>query len=397
METANLTEEQRRAADNFAAGLVGKRDWNAEFKQIEQWAVAGQTEILLAITLALTDEVRALGVQDHVRTSLFGSLEWTLALTPGLACADAALRVAKMIRRWTLTTQSKFYKNPQDVSPLLAQAQPVSVLNSLFERHSSDAAYQETLLRLVQEMVLRGTVITGSAADFWLQQAEASKHPLGWLPLTRQPLENDLSEYLPHYSPRSKSCSGMPAVEEGVGTLPAFVTLKAVWTEPGLALTDAERIRSAVHNWEAESNGQSEIRLFQSDRDVPAAAVTFSLLRSLPLECLAGASEADLTLGPVTATFVLSTLFSAACNGGAYNKGVGGACGRLTAWTSLGAMLGAPEGSSLEAIAEQAECCDWFSFLATGGWFYDVAWDVGLICLRPDRRTLLVLAATDTD
>lgn len=28
---------------------------------------------------------------------------------------------------------------------------------------------------------------------------------------------------------------------------------------------------------------------------------------------------------------------------------------------------------------------------------YDVAWDIGLPALRPDGRTLAVLAATDTD
>ena len=47
--------------------------------------------------------------------------------------------------------------------------------------------------------------------------------------------------------------------------------------------------------------------------------------------------------------------------------------------------------------ARAAEACTWFSFHAVGDWFYDVAWDFGLIAVRPGGNTLAVLAATDTD
>ena len=175
------------------------------------------------------------------------------------------------------------------------------------------------------------------------------------------------------------------------------IVLEAHWREVGLAPPEAECLRSAVKNWEAESNGQSEARLFRSDVDVPPAAISAALALSLPLACLAGATESDLTLGVVSPADVLATVFAAAGNGGAYNQGLGGAYGRLAAWDTLGALAGTGEADTLEAAAVAAASCNWFSFTAKSAWFYDVAWDFGLLALRPDRRTLAVLAATDTD
>jgi hypothetical protein len=47
--------------------------------------------------------------------------------------------------------------------------------------------------------------------------------------------------------------------------------------------------------------------------------------------------------------------------------------------------------------ARQARACDWFSFNAGTSWFEQVAWDIGLAAIRPGRRSLAILAATDTD
>ena len=47
-------------------------------------------------------------------------------------------------------------------------------------------------------------------------------------------------------------------------------------------------------------------------------------------------------------------------------------------------------------MESQAGSCTWFSFALASDWFDDVAWDVGLAVVTPDRRHLSVLAATDT-
>jgi hypothetical protein len=90
-------------------------------------------------------------------------------------------------------------------------------------------------------------------------------------------------------------------------------------------------------------------------------------------------------------------LFAAASTGGAYNSGSRGAYGRLTAWRSLAALAGCPEGAAFEEVETRAGDCIWYGFAADTKWFEQVAWDVGLAALTPDRRRLLVLAATDTD
>jgi hypothetical protein len=48
-------------------------------------------------------------------------------------------------------------------------------------------------------------------------------------------------------------------------------------------------------------------------------------------------------------------------------------------------------------VEQRARECTWYRFTAPTDWFEQVAWDVGLTVLTPDRRQLTVLAATDTD
>jgi hypothetical protein len=40
---------------------------------------------------------------------------------------------------------------------------------------------------------------------------------------------------------------------------------------------------------------------------------------------------------------------------------------------------------------------DWYSLSSTAEWFHNVAWDFGIVCLRPDKRHVAVLAASDQD
>lgn len=90
-------------------------------------------------------------------------------------------------------------------------------------------------------------------------------------------------------------------------------------------------------------------------------------------------------------------LFAAASTGGAYNSGSHGAYGRLAGWQSLAALAGVADGAGSAEVEARAAECAWFGFDARTDWFEQVAWDIGLAALAPDRRRLAVLAATDTD
>ncbi len=100
-------------------------------------------------------------------------------------------------------------------------------------------------------------------------------------------------------------------------------------------------------------------------------------------------------MAAVTPQRVLATLFNIAFSGGAYTHGQGIALARLKSWQSLGGLVG--ENGDLETIMNRAKQCRWFGFDATGGWFHNASWDVGIAALRPDGKSLALLAATDTD
>ena len=70
---------------------------------------------------------------------------------------------------------------------------------------------------------------------------------------------------------------------------------------------------------------------------------------------------------------------------------------RFAAWQSLAGLTRSPQGQSVEEVAALVQRCSWASFETDGGWFYQIAWDLGLVALLPDGMSLTVLAATDTD
>jgi hypothetical protein len=119
------------------------------------------------------------------------------------------------------------------------------------------------------------------------------------------------------------------------------------------------------------------------------------LLRALPLACLEGAAalRAERT-GPEA---VWGALFAAAANGGAYSSGLGAAYGRRAAWTSFAALVDAPADATPAQVDEHAGACTFLMFGAAGGWWNDVAWDIGALAVRDGGKSVAVLAATDTD
>lgn len=76
--------------------------------------------------------------------------------------------------------------------------------------------------------------------------------------------------------------------------------------------------------------------------------------------------------------------------------GMHGAYGRVASWGSLAALAGV-EKNDLAAMERAADRCEWLSY--TSDWYLHVApsMDVGIAGLRPDRRTVVILAITDSD
>jgi hypothetical protein len=153
---------------------------------------------------------------------------------------------------------------------------------------------------------------------------------------------------------------------------------------------------AAVRGWTDGWDGQFEGHVFQLDRPLAADAVGKLWFSRLPADSLnAALVTATWSLNCVPTSGALGALFTAAQGGGAYTHGEWGAYGRLHAWRSLGALVGCAPTARAEEVAAEALRCEWFDFGGTE-WFDRAAWDLGLMCVRPDRRTVALLAATDT-
>jgi uncharacterized protein (TIGR02996 family) len=363
----------------------------APFDEIETYATAGRLDALSAVAVTL----RRCGPLVHnqkfpgIVSCTLDQVEKLLALTPG------ALSVETVVSRrgeWTEAQGRTF-------ASVLASGQPVEALLALFAQDQADGPFVELLACLVQEMTLR----RGSLAELppvirFAERLRTEGHALAGLPLMLLGIEGGLKDYLPHYDYRGSSWSGLLGQSNEVEQpLPAAAGEGPLDFTEVLDDTSAGQISAAVSPWHGQSNGRIEARVFRSARPLGEADLSVAMLRSLGLQALAGAAEGGIRAGRVQPKQGLNLLFTAAAIGGAYAGSLLGAYGRLEAWHSMAGLVGASAGESVEALATLAERCLWVSFNADSAWYYHVCWDVGLLAVRPDRRSVAVLAATDSD
>ncbi|MFB7180735.1 DUF6183 family protein [Streptomyces sp. NPDC056257] len=352
------------------------------------WAVAdgrvaqGDPAFCADLGIALADAYGS-GQMWQYR-SVFDHLLRLLATTPGSENAAQALR---LVSSKAVTSR----KLDRFTASLLASGQEAEDLAAAF----TGPASEELRACLVHELVLRGVAVeeTPGIAG-WATSPHWRHHPLGRLPLTLSDVEG-LPD-LPRYGPRGSSHS-MP-----FGPSERRAPVKAAGAPvPSVQETTTEAAATAmacaVANWAEESNGRIEARLFDLAAPLDAESVPNALL-TLGLDCLSGAGRKPaLSVSVLPPDRAWAVLFAAASSGGAYNSGSYGAYGRLAAWQSLAALAGCPEGAATSEVEARVRDCVWHGFDAGTKWFEQVAWDIGLTVLSPDRRRLAVLAATDTD
>jgi|GEM_PF-6239981 len=221
-------------------------------------------------------------------------------------------------------------------------------------------------------------------------------HPLAWLPTHL--LFTDL--FLPSLATRFNINSYGNGGEVGYGSA---LGATAVPLDAPRVITNEEfppesPVFAAVRSWEAESGGRLEGRVFRLDRELSASAVSRLWFTRLPADSVHGSIVGvQWFVNRAAAANTLGALFAAAQAGGAYSRGEFGAYGRLHAWQSLGALAGCAPEASIDEVAREVERCEWFSF--GGSAWFDVIeqLNLGVICVRADRRTVALLAATDTD
>ncbi|MFJ1754135.1 DUF6183 family protein [Kitasatospora sp. NPDC088134] len=343
---------------------------------------AGAAEAVLGFGLAVAGRAGDPRVWQY--RAAFDSVFGLLAAAPGAENAERALRLLSALppgdRRELRRRVS-----------VLAADRPVEELASAF----AEPAPEELRAFLARELRLRGTDLSTVpllAARAAVEQPAYQQCPFGLA------AADDLPE-LPPYPGAEPGAGGLAIVPSGA-ELPPLAKASGHAAREVTAPDDFTALGAATAGWAAGSNGRTEARVFALpaplEPDTPEALRI--LLPSLGLDCLRDRNDrSGLAVRATDATAVWELLFAVALHGGAYSSGVDGARARLVAWQSLSALADCPRSADLAAIERRAERCAWFAFEAATGWFDQVAWDLGLLALSPDRTRLAVLAATDTD
>ncbi|MCA9688922.1 MAG: hypothetical protein KC636_04885 [Myxococcales bacterium] len=352
-------------------------------RHLRRCARAGEIDELLEFAATLHTLGPRLGLQRRDIIDGMEAVLQALAYTPSLECAAAALT---LLERFPETSWP-----PQRLALHLSAGQTRERCLELIERAGDElgAAQAEALACWIHERILRHDDMSNETCSISLRELlRARGHPLACLPLARLASEVALREFLPHVTATSSGYSSPFGYDGADLNPPPAPRCRAREVEAPAELS------AAIRWWSAPSNGTIEARAFVVDA---GAEVDLPLLASLPLQCTEDARA--MRLRPLPCARALALLFAAACNGGAYTRGVGPGWARLYAWRSLGALIDAPPDAPPEAVEALAQTARLFAWDIHSPWFARVAWDLALVATRDrgDETLLTVLAASDTD
>lgn len=384
-----------RDEPDLAAALRASPGLVAFLSELTKWDTAPTRELVhdnfpshpsfppIAAARLLTRHAHLFPVPPGART------EWSESAPPPVYGSTAPIPPVYFLQWWQHERRAQVGALRELAARASAREQPPGFTEP------TDARDFEEQSCLLHELVVRGRehAHLPAAVEHAARMKERG-HPLAWLP-TRL-LSADA--FLPSFAARFSAGSHGPGSNVGYGGELGAPTVPR--TAPCVVsneeLPPESQVFAAVRSWKAGSNGQFEGRVFRLDRELSAEAVGRLWFTRLPADAVNGSIAGNgWFVNRMSAANTLGMLFVAAQGGGVYSRGEFGAYARLHAWQSLAALAGCPSDANSEDVAREVERCEWFAF---GGsdWFYHII-DLGAICVRPDRRTLALLAATDTD
>jgi hypothetical protein len=391
------TPGRERSIDE-TIGLVATEGGVADAcQEVESWAKSGRAVDLAALAAVLEARCPAGGDESQKKQrgwfeTVADHVEDQLALTPGAAAVDALLGLSLETRTRSVTMPRERALRIRSFASRLGFGQTPQTFLEALDRFGGRREHQELLACWMHEVVLRGTSLDDGRANLFRRSLAAAKHPLAALPLALRPTEREAPSYMPLYGDKGlgRAIERLTSGAMSIRTVPPPADGGVVRTTRRDEPEVTARMLAALQLW-----AKTEAKVFDVQPAIDGGALGSWLLRALPLDSTTGAARLDCSR--TGAEGVFGPLFSAASNGGAYTAGLGGAYGRRAAWTSLEALTGAPAGAEVSEIEALADRSTFLTFRSPGPWFFDVAWDIGALVLRPDGRSVAVLAATDND
>lgn len=348
------------------------------------WAEAGRVAELAALATALVAEAK-----DEAKDALLDHVVEHLAARGGETGVDA---LVALVRTNPEARRTRLFASHLG----FATASRPEAFGAALARHEAAAGVsgdeaRELFACWLGELVLRDAPVGDlAAAKAFHASLVASGHPLGPLPLRLLACEREAPTYLPMFGDEGIE-GAVQSLERGsvtMRTLPPPAEHGAPTVVPVADEDLATRASEAVKAW-----SKVEAKVFSLVPPVPVTDVGKWLLRALPLASVEGSTR--LSADRTGADAVFGALFAAAANGGARDPGLGGAYGRLAAWTSFAALVGQPAGAAADDVDAHARQCGFVLYRGAAGWFHDVAWDVGMLAVRPGGASCAVVAATD--
>lgn len=299
---------------------------------------------------------------------------------------------------------------------------PSEIVINAIEEFENEIKYESFLYLLVQEFaIIKDLADTIPILTRLYHRMCKIRHPLAWLPAHSTEFESFLTDLFDAkaYSPSLDGNVNQYSVYHSHIRFPwgpfyakenpydkktyaEFRHSKQIYE--ATSVDDMMRTPVAAMNWAMESNGKWEAKTFFINPPVQGDEVNKYLIFSLELDCLrstrnlASDTQVDrLYWEIISPEKVFALLFRVAANGGDLNEGYFGAYGRLYAWRSLAGLCNASDYADINQVIKVAKQSIWIFFSCPSSWFYGVVSEFGLVCIRPDRQSIAVLAATDTD
>lgn len=368
---------------------------------VSVWTKAGRFQDLMALAMVLEERSPTAAEQAKERArfeAVVDLLEDEIAIAVDPQAIECLLTLWLRDRERSVIVPRTRSMRACAFASRLGYGQTVQGFLATLERFGERVEYQELLACWLYEIVLRDSSLADEPrAKRFVGALSTQGHPLATMPLELRRIEREVPSYMPLYGDKGlgRAIDSLASGAIAIRSIPPPTDGAAVRATRVDDPSVTARLGAAVRPWGEGKSGKVEAKVFELSPAVASSALGSWLLRALPLDSTTAAAR--LECSAVSADGAFGPLFSAASNGGAYSAGVGGAYGRLAAWTSLGALVGAPAGAPLDVVEKLASKCTFLSFGAPGPWFHDVAWDLGVVALREDGLTAAVLAATDAE